>query len=380
MLLKDNKTFLGLVFIFFFVIQMIIAFVFDYYKLVSIYWIIITLLIFIIGLKLPLFKKKYIAPLIFMLVCASGAIITYFNGNSIGDCIAKSIYAFIGYIGFVFMSEKRINLRLFDVLMVVLYIFFYFVYFSLSEDTRILVDGDLFGHSSTNTIAISLNIVLFIYFILSVSYKEKNKFQILMFAIINLILILIQGSRAGIVVAFLLITLVLANLLTFKSKKIYTSFILLSLLAGVFIYTNIDKLGEFIEIENMLGFNVIEEDIRGTAQQSFMENMDAATFLLGYPDDYEFTFGITRTFNAFLDFWNRYGFIALLFLFVFFLRRIIKHKDYSVPVIYLIPILTYSLVESLWGGTLWDILIYISFFYSKIKNIHYASYLSKVSS
>jgi len=374
MYLKNNATLSGLIFVFFFVLQQIISFVYMPYANYQIYRFVIIVFTIIIAVTLPLFKKRYKLPLLFLFICVLGSFITYFNGNSIELCISKALYAFIGYIGFVYISEKRINLRLFNFLIITLYLFFFFSYFRLDNFTRKLIDGNLYGMSSSNTIAISLNIVLMIYYLLNKDYNEKNKRIIVFFALINLILIVIQGSRAGIIVAFILLILTVSDLLNFKSRKRYMFFILTSVLISVIIINmNLDKLGEIVEIQRMQGLRSLQEDIRGTAQRSFFMKMDFSNFLLGYPSNTEFTFEITRTFNAFFDFWSKYGFFPFLFLLILLFNRVIRFKAFNVSLIYFIPFFVYSLVESLWGGNSWDILIYLLLFYSYRKNENYLS-------
>lgn len=246
------------------------------------------------------------------------------------------------------------------------------------EFTRKILSGDLFGTSSSNTIAISLNIILFFYFILKRSYKESNYKVVTFIAIINLVLIIIQGSRAGIVVAFILLLLCLSELFNFK--KVYFPLILFSIISLVVINNNYDKLLEIMELDRMQGLKSIEEDVRGVAQRSFFYNLNFANFFLGYPSGTEFTFEITRTFNAFIDFWNRFGFIPFLSLIIFLLRRIFNYKRFDLSLLFFTPLIIYSLVESLWGGNSWDILIYFLLFYSYKSNefdIRHISYLKR---
>lgn len=364
---KDNTTLSGLIFIFLFVFQQIISFIFLPYTYYPLYRILIIIITISIGFTLPLLRKRYQTPFIFLLVCIIGSFLTYFNGNSIGNCVSKSLYAIIGYIGFVYVSEKKINLRLFDFSIIIIYIFFFFSYFSLDEYARHVIDGNLFGMSSSNTIAITLNIVLLIYFLLSKNLNRNNKIPITVFAVTNLILIIIQGSRAGIMVALIISIIAINDLLNVRSN--HTSLFVISFIVVIAISIYFDKLSEIMEIDRMQGLKALEEDVRGTAQRSFFGNMDFPKFLLGYPPHTEFTFDITRTFNAYLDFWNKYGFIPFIFLFILLIKRIIQYKSFNISLIYFIPLFFYSFVESLWGGNFWDILIYLILFYSYKENV-----------
>lgn len=366
MSLKNNHILSGIIFILFFVLPQIILFIFMPYLNVVLYNFIIFIIAFLIGLKLPLYRKRYQAPLFFMLICVVGSFMTILNGSSIGTCIFNAFYAFIGYVGFVFISERRINLRLFNILIITLYIFFFFSFFSLDEFAREAIAGNLFGMSSSNTIAISLNVVLFIYYLLSKDYNKKNKKTIILIATINLILIVIQGSRAGVIVAFIILLLSISELYNFRKK--YFSLIAVSIISIILINMNYDKLNEIVEIDRMQGLKSLEEDVRGTAQRSFFMNLDFYNFFLGYPSGTEFATEITRTFNAFFDFWNSYGFIPFFFLIVFLFQRILQYKNFNINLIYFIPFFIYSFVESFWGGNLWDILIYFLLFYSYKSN------------
>lgn len=363
---KNNYTLSGIVFIALFVLPQIVLFIFMPYINVILFNFLIFIVAALIGLKLPLYRKRYRIPFFFMLVSVTGSFMTFFNGSSLGTCLFNSFYAFIGYVGFVYISEKRINLSMFNVLTIILYIFFFFSYFTLDEFTRKSLDGNLFGMSSSNTIAISLNVVLILNFLLSKDYNKTNKKTYILIAFINLTLIVIQGSRAGIIVAFLLLLLISSELYNFRKK--YLALIMVSIISFVLIYMNYEKLNYIVEIDRMQGLKSLEEDIRGTAQRSFFSNLNFYNFFLGYPSGTEFATEITRTFNALIDFWNKFGFIPFFFLVVLFARRILLYNEFNIYLIYFIPLLIYSFVESFWGGNLWDILIYFLLFYSYKSN------------
>lgn len=364
MYLRNNSTVSGVTFIFFFVIQQLITFVFTPYAFFPIFQFLIIGITILIGLSLPILKKTYQLPFFLMIVCVIGSFLTFFSGTPIGGTIVKALYAIIGYIGFVYVSERRINLRVFDIVILILYFFFYFSYFIYDSSYRKEIDNSLFGESSSNTIAMGLNVVLFFYLTLSSFYEEKNKYQILIFAIVNLTLIIIQGSRAGVLVAFILLILAISNQLKKKSKRLLSSFFILTLIGSVLIYIYFEELAGLIDLDRMHGVNALEEDIRGSAQKSFFGNMNLGSFLFGYKPDYEFAFNITRTYNAFLDFWNKYGFLPFFLVISYCIRRVLRMSDFQISIIYFVPIFVYSFVESLWGSNSWDILIYFSLFYS----------------
>ena len=362
---SKNSILYGFLFVAIFVAQQVLSFVWDPYRLVSLYWIAITVITFIVGFKLPLSKYNYTDAFKFALVCAICSIPTFLNGTSIGEVMVKMIFIFIAYIGYVMLNEKRLDLRFFDVLLVILYIVYYIVYFSKDIGTRLFLDGDLFGHSSSNTIAITLNIILWLYFLLNYVYEAGREKRLFVFSLINLVLIVIQGSRAGIIIALLLTLMIFTNIFSIRRKWVKRLLYVLVFGGAIFLVMKyLPMLEDVVDVANMQGVSSFEEDVRSAAQATFFLNMNLTHALIGYESTFEFA-GVTRTFNAFLDFWNTFGLIPMIFLLVAIVKRITRRKEYELPLLYLTPILAYSLVESLWGGTLWDIIIFICLFWPK---------------
>lgn len=349
-----------------FVVQQILSFVWKTFTLVSPYWIAIVLLTMVVGFKLPLKKYSASDAFKFTLVCAVCSIPTFLNGTSPGEVVVKMFYIFAAYFGFVLLNEKRIELKWFDLLLIILYVFFFYAYFSKDIVTRLSINGDLFGHSSSNTIAISLNIVLWLYYVLSQAYGGVNSKKLLLFSIVNLVLIVIQGSRAGIIVALLLLLLIaVAN---FKVKRKLTKFFVYAAVFGGAVYMiarTFPMLENIVDLSNMQGVSSYEEDVRSLAQASFFNKLDFPSALIGYDYNYEFVEGITRTFNAFLDFWKTFGLLPMIFLVAGIVKRVVRRDEYKVSLLCLTPIIVYSFVESLWGGTFWDIIIFICLFWPK---------------
>jgi hypothetical protein len=365
MTLKNKEIYSGIIYAFFFVLQNVIGLVYSPYSFVSFYWITITIAIGLIGFNLPITKIKYRPALFFTITCVFGAFLSYINGKSFVGAITKSIFIISGFIGFVYLVEKRINLIVFDFLLVSLYIFFYFSYFSLDSETRFLMDGDFFGHSSSNAIAMSLNIILFFYLI--ISKQQVNQLKIFIFSIINLLLIFVQESRAGIVVSSLILVMSMVDLFNINHKRKYISYLYTTIIVFYFILSFNNEIGDYLSSVQLEGISTFQEDIRNESQQAFFIKMDIGSFLFGYPDDFNFSQGITRTFNSFLDFWNRFGFIPFFLFMVLLYYRISRPYNYSTSLIYFFPLIFYSLVEALWGGTQWDILIFLLLFYSSKK-------------
>lgn len=369
--LKSSKLY-GFMFVAIFVGQQILSFVWKPFTLVSPYWILIIMVTLVVGLRLPLKKYSSSEAFMFALICAICSIITFLNGTSLGEVIVKIFYIFAAFFGFVLLNEKRIELIWFDLLLLFLYVFFYNAYFSKDIVTRLSLDGVFFGHSSSNTIAISLNIVLWLYYVLSQAYGGGNSKKLLFFSIVNIALIIIQGSRAGIAVALLLILLIAFT--NFNVKSRWSKFLVYAFLGGgtiFIIYRALPILENFVDITNMQGISSYEEDVRSLALSSFFMKLDFSSALIGYDNNYEFVSGITRTFNAFFDFWKTFGLLPMFFLVACIVKRVVRRSEYQISLLCLMPIIAYSFVESLWGGTFWDVIIFVCLFWPKKSHMNY---------
>lgn len=355
---------LGFVFVALFVFQQVMSFIYKPFNLVTPYWIIIVGAFFAVGASLKSKRIYNREAFTFALVCSILSILTFLNGSSIGEILCRILYMLFAYWGLVFITNRHIKLGAFDLLLVVLYIIFYIMYFQYDLLTRKQMDPDLFGHSSSNTIAMSLNIVTYIYLMISWVYKVKNKFKLFLFSCINLFLIVIQGSRAGMLVAVLIILILIFTTVNIKSKYKYFLFIV-SIIAAISIFVIKNKLlvEDFLYL-NEISADSYEADVRSLALSAFFSKMDFTHFLVGYADDYLLYEGINRSFNAFIDFWKVYGLIPFCFMIVLLFKRIIHYKDYTIPLFMLLPFAAYSLFESLWGGSFWDILLFMVLFYT----------------
>ncbi len=354
----------GAIFATLFVLQQIMAFTYMPFNLVTPYWIFVILVFFVVGLSLTNKGGEKRNALTFALICAAMSVMTIANGSSIGEIITKVLYMLIGYWGYVFICERRIKLIVFDILLVVLYIAFYQGYFQYDVVTRTMMDEDLFGHASSNTIAMILNIVTYFYVIISWVYKARNKKRLVLYCGFNLFLIVQQGSRAGMLVALLLLLIVLFT--TYDAKSKLRSIMLFIGAAAIVVYLAVKNMGIIEEffVLNEISANAYEQDVRSLALVSFFAKMDFTHFLTGYKFQYELLSGIDRSFNAFVDFWKVYGFIPFVYMVALIVKRIIKHKEYEIPLVLLLPFVAYSLFESLWGGTFWDTLLFMILFYS----------------
>jgi hypothetical protein len=255
------------------------------------------------------------------------------------------------------------NLAIFDAFFIGLYIFFYNVYFSILPNLffRPMFDEDeaVFDMSSSNAIPIALNITLFAYIILNRLYDEKREKKIFFLSLINLILCLIQQSRAGIFIALFLLGL---SLFDYSRRNFKYGIVLISILGirySVEIFEFVDVIG------NVEGIEALKEDGRGDAQLSFFENMDFFTFIFGHTKTNFGSANFGYTYNVFLDMWDRYGLFQLLIFFSILMYRIVFWKNFKFPLYYIIPFLLYSMIESLFFPQFWDVIIYLLLFTPK---------------
>lgn len=355
---------------FLFVLQQVIDFTSNTFRLVDLYWIFIVILVLLIGNKLQYSEHRYKSAFYFMMICVGCSFFTIINGSSIGECVSKAFMSFMGFITFVYIDKKEIDYKTYLILYTLLYVFSYFSYFSFDEFTRRRLDPDLFGHSSSNTIAMYLNVALWFLYVIQIEKKIRKPLLLAAYSILNVYLILLQGSRAGLLVAVILCILILSDFVTERfnvktAKMKVVSYTLFSMILVYYVFNNMNVIEEFVDVREFQGVSSYEEDARGIAMGAFFSQLNIKTAIFGMPDTTLLLGGLNRTFNAFIDFWRRFGILPFVVLMYLVYCRIKNFKQYSVPLVALLPILFYSLFESLWGGTLWDMLIYISLFYSK---------------
>lgn len=361
--MKNRKGIvISLIFILLFIAQQVYSFVGLSENINERYWQGIYALL-LIACAFQLSKKNINRQAVaFMLVCVLGTIITLVNGRPIGMIVLYAVYSAAGFAGYSYLKNNKVNPNYLGVFLLVLYVVYYLVYFRFRElNVELSEEGDLFGHSSSNTIAISLNFVLWIYFFIDYIQGSKNVFWIFIFAIINLVLCFIQASRMGLAVSFTMFAVAYYTLAkTSRSKWFRWIFYA----AIILVITQIPKFIGFIEdysaASNFAGFEYGEE-VRARELIVFFDKMNLSHALFGYGDDSVFLNG--RIYIAFLDFWNRYGLLPFLFLVFLVVRRLIYKNNYSVSLYVFLPILLYSFSETIFGGTLWDFFIYLFLFY-----------------
>ena len=153
---------------------------------------VVTGIVLIIAYHLPFWSERYKLPRTLFILSVIGAFLSMFSGNGPGDAILKVMYALMGYVGYLYISEKNVYLNLFPIILLGLYYYFYSIFFFDESNLRV---GDFFEVSSSNTIAISLNGVFYFYYILQKYYKKTSPILLLLFSAVNLYFIWKQGSR-----------------------------------------------------------------------------------------------------------------------------------------------------------------------------------------
>lgn len=366
---KENNIVSTIIFLLLFVVQYIVANTTVSMDLNKTYWLIYFVLIILISPKIGIKGHQYKQERMFLIICIIGALLTYAMGVKYGMVLLKILTIFTGYVGYLYMCNNKIDLRCFSVLFILLYIYFSQMYFS---SKTFLVDSDnefnLFGHSSSNLIPQALTGVLMFYYFINKKQDGGHLKLILLFSLLNFFFIIVQASRIGVLVSAFLTLIVLFD--CYKEDQQYRARYIFSLI--LIAALSISKIGL---IDNYIltvfddNINNYEEDVRKIARKSFFEQLNLTSAFLGYPQGTLFG-GLGRTFNAFLDFWSNYGLIPFLSMGFFAFKRIFKYNNYIIPLYMLIPLCIYSYIETLWGGTMWDIWLFIALFYSK-KSIQY---------
>lgn len=271
----------------------------------------------------------------------------------------------ITYLAYHYLQKNKIKSNMIDFLMVGLYIYYFITYYMTLPDLLIHPEfEDFFGKASSNAIPITLNITLYAYLVINRFFDQANNKRILSFATINLVLIVIQQSRAGIIIAFIILLLASYD----YSKKLAVGIVVVvGLIIFYFIIFHLQEIIEYMDIIGDVDPNSLRDDSRGDAQRQFFTSMDLKSAFFGYSKDANFG-SLKYTYNVFLDIWNRYGVIPLIVLLSTFLYRIIFNKSYKFPLYFFVPFLIYSLVESQFFPNFWDVIVYLMLFTPKELN------------
>ena len=202
---------------------------------------------------------------------------------------------------------------------------------------------------------------LIIYYIISKYYQENRQLLLSAFSIINIVLISIQESRAGVLVAVILFALIIFDSIKTQGKQYIRLFgIIIIIVVILLVIKNIALIRDYL-----YGIGIsessYEDDVRSLATASFFSQMTWKTALFGYPMETMFA-GVDRTFNAFLDLWKNFGILPFAAFFILVILRFSKRKRYSFPMYCFLPMFAYMFFESFMFHSYWDFLIYCFLF------------------
>ena len=273
-------------------------------------------------------------------------------------------YYLTGYISYIqFKYIRNIQSKL-QYLIFGSYVYFIVVYFSKLPGfiNRPGFDENVFYHSSSNTIAIVLNIYLFAYILLGIYHNKLQHKKVILFGIINIILIFIQQSRIGLLVAIIILFIPWLSSLKKKSisKYFFLTFILGILYYCIQLYLIHSSIGDF----SLDGYLL---DSRGLIQFLFFLNLSGDLIFWGYPLDYIYIGEFERVYNMFLLNYNYTTIIGFIIIIYFFFFRILNSKRYFFPTIIILPIVLYGMVEEIFLPMGWDFVLYLALFL-KIKS------------
>jgi hypothetical protein len=324
----------------------------------------IVLLIIVLGFLINKnkLKTRYMYPL-----ALSGVILIFGVLNIPIHGIIKPlnlISPILTLIGYLYLQERNFRVEFFVFYIIGWYIFYYFIYYSVLPDLffRPGFDEDelFFDNSSSNAIPICLNMSVYAFFICNKFFNQNANRLILAVAIINVLLIVIQQSRSGIVISIVLMLMIL-----WEYKR--SLFFMLSSLVLIPILIYYKQLVWYFEVVGNIDASALETDGRTYAQKEFFETLDLWSFIFGHTERIYGRSDFSYTYNVFLDFWDDYGFIPLFFLMAIFLLRAIFRKKFKFPLYYFIPFFMYTMVESIFLPMFWDVLIYVLIFTPKDK-------------
>ena len=280
--------------------------------------------------------------------------------------IASPLFGLFGYL--YLRRNINMNLNIIKYVVICFYVYFYFAYYSVIPDYffRPGFDEDavVFDNSSSNAISMTLDLLLYIYLILNKYYKSYHIKTIFYFSIINLVLVFIQQSRAGLFIALILFFIAFYEFNRKNAKRFLWLFTCTIPILFIYYFKEILNIYDlFFGEYNLIN---ITEDVRSTARTYFFSNLNINNFFIGYPDNTVFASHVDSDmlyiYNVFLDVWNRYGFITFSVLISVLLNRFYFYHRYYFPLYYFSPFLAYSFVESIFFPNFWDCFIYLLIF------------------
>lgn len=273
-------------------------------------------------------------------------------------------YYLTGYISYIqFKKLGNIQSKL-EYLIYSAYIYFIVVYYSKlpSFIYRDGFDENVFYVSSSNSIAIILNLYLLVYILSGIYINKLNYNKIKLFGLINIVLIFIQQSRIGLLVAIIILMIPFIQNLSKSSIKKYTY---PTVIIFFFLYFG-DLFSQYFS-GGLLNLNGYLLDTRGLIQVLFFEDLTGDRVFWGYPLDFEYHSDYTRVYNMFLLNYNYTTILGFAIIILLFLIRFIKSKKYFFNILFLLPILFYALVEEIFLPMGWDFILFLVLFL-KVKS------------
>tara|TARA_B100001250_G_scaffold93253_1_gene77723 strand:+ start:13313 stop:14410 length:1098 start_codon:yes stop_codon:yes gene_type:complete len=327
-----------------------------YYFILLLDWFVILLFFKIIFLKK---ENSFLTPFTLMLIFTG--LLGFFVKNDIS--LFNIIFPILGFAGYKIIINERIEFpKLFNIYFFFLYLVFYNGYYSILPDFfyRPGFNEDILNGASSNAIPFSLNNSLLIYMALNFLYKWKASKSILIIAIINLLLNIIQQGRGGIFVGVILLSIAFYEYAPMLFYRFRSVFILIYL---YMIYISAVSIITYIDAVNISDYSLLNET-RIIAQLSFLNQITYSNFFFGFQENTWFDNEL-YTYSMFLDFWNKYNFISFCVLIFLFLNRLYNYKKFLFPLYYLFPILFYSFLESIYLPGFYDFLVYLILFLPK---------------
>jgi hypothetical protein len=320
-----------------------------------------------IFLRKDIFKKKFTVVFLFAAIFVFFAIINQLLNGYFR--VYNLVAPLAAYLGFVFVAQKDLNPIPFKLLMIFNYIYFYIIYYSLNPINFLLPETELnveaFTNTSSNLIPAILIINLYIFDILDTTkFQSSQKRTITLFAIVNVILILLQRSRAGVLVSIIFLLIKLFE----NYRKAFYLFI--SLVAYLTFYFW-PLLLAYSEAAGSIDTSSYSDDVRKENIDIFFSNMDSVKdMIVGFGRNFEFmTSAVTQ--NLAITIWNYYTiFPLILVLFLIFLRTITRKY---LPLTYYSVFVLYSFFEGFFLSNYWDFIIYVLLFYTIGKSIRFES-------
>ena len=359
----ENPSIVCILFLLLFVIPGVLHETLLSARLVSPIWLSVILGITLLMMGMRLHANAPKTVVYYSITAAICAGITILNGTSIGMVLIKIVYVYMGFVGFMLFYKKEMDLWPFDFLMLGLYYFFYKVYYSLLLSGQLVNSDEAFATSSSNAISICLVTVLFIYYFLNEYYNKKRDVNILLLSFANIVFIYFQGGRGGLIAAIAQSLVCIYGMFS-KSKKFASKTLVIVFVIAVagLLYS---YMGIILDSYNTHGFERLiferEDEARVYLLQYAIDHMDFSRFLLGYATGESIEYD-NRTYNAFIDYWLKYGLLPFVMLVACTLRRILKWKQFNISIYVFLPLFLYTFAESYLTYGPWQYLLLTALF------------------